>query len=79
MKEEIRKERVNKYGSFLYCPAKGCLCFGRETDQKCKYPTCLLDDPEHLALQQRIKENQKKLGLAENYKGFDIYENSARG
>ena len=45
MDEKIRRERFEKYGSFLFCPARNVLCFGRMTDGECKHDTCLLDDP----------------------------------
>lgn len=60
MNEKIRKERFEKYGSFLFCPARSVLCFGRMTDAECKHDACLLDDPEYQLLQKRIAENQKK-------------------
>ena len=60
MDEEIRKARSRKYGSFLYCPARDCLCFGRETDLECKHESCILDDPEYQALQKKIEENRKR-------------------
>lgn len=60
MDEKIRKERFEKYGSFLFCPTRSVLCFGRMTDAECKHDTCLLDDPEYQALQKRIAENQRK-------------------
>lgn len=60
MDEKIRKERFEKYGSFLFCPAKSTLCFGRITDGECKHSACLLDDPEYQALQKRIEENRRK-------------------
>lgn len=60
MDEKIRKERFEKYGSFLFCPKRKVLCFGRDTDEECKHASCLLDDPEYQALQKRIEENQKK-------------------
>lgn len=60
MDEEIRKARSRKYGSFLYCPARDCLCFGRETDLECKHESCILDDSEYQALQKRIEENRKR-------------------
>lgn len=60
MDEKIRKERFEKYGSFLFCPARSALCFGRDTDEECKHPSCLLDNSEYQALQKRIEENQKK-------------------
>lgn len=60
MDEEIRKARSRKYGSFLYCPARDCLCFGRETDLECKHESCILDDLEYQALQKKIEENRKR-------------------
>lgn len=60
MDEKVRRERFEKYGSFLFCPAKSTLCFGRITDGECKHSACLLDDPEYQALQKRIEENRRK-------------------
>lgn len=60
MDEKIRTERFEKYGSFLFCPKRKVLCFGRDTDEECKHASCLLDDPEYQALQKRIAENQRK-------------------
>ena len=60
MDEEIRKARSRQYGSFLYCPDRDYLCFGRETDLECKHESCILDDPEYQALQKRIEENRKR-------------------
>ena len=60
MDEEIRKARSRQYDSFLYCPDRDCLCFGRETDLECKHESCILDDPEYQALQKRIEENRKR-------------------
>lgn len=60
MDEKIRKERFEKYGSFLFCPKRNILCFGRDTDEECKHASCLLDDPDYQDLQKRIEENQKK-------------------
>ena len=65
MNEELRKSRFREYGSFLYCPRKDCLCFGRDTDQECKHAKCLLEDPEYLALQERIEENRRKNQMAD--------------
>lgn len=60
MKPEIHKEKVKKYGSFLYCPQRDCLCFGCDTDDgTCGRQTCCLDDPEYIKLQKRIKENMR--------------------
>lgn len=47
MDEEIRKARSRQYGSFLYCPDRDCLCFGRETDLECKAEG-VTGEPEHL-------------------------------
>lgn len=60
MQTKIQRERFEKYGSFLFCPERSCLCFGRETDAECKYESCILDDPEYQAMQARIAENQRK-------------------
>lgn len=62
---EIRKERIKKYGSFLYCPERGGLCFGIDTPTGiCKYDICLLDNPEYIAKQaeidRRIQENAER-------------------
>lgn len=62
MKPEIRKERVEKYGSFLFCPKKNTLCYGTYTrDGSCKHEKCLLEDPAYIKkqieIEQRIKEN----------------------
>jgi len=65
MNEELRKSRFREYGSFLYCPRKDCLCFGRDTDQDCKHAKCLLEDPEYLALQRGIEENRRKNQMTE--------------
>ena len=65
MNEELRKSRFREYGSFLYCPRKDCLCFGRDTDQECKHDSCILEDPEYQALQRRIEENRRKNQTAE--------------
>ena len=60
MDEKIRNERFEKYGSFLFCPKRNVLCFGRDTDEECKHASCLLDDPDYQDLQKRIEENRKK-------------------
>ena len=58
MNEELRIQRVEQYGSFLYCPVRDTLCFGRYTDSECKYDSCILDDPEYQKLQERISRNR---------------------
>ena len=65
MQVEIRKERIKKYGSFLWCPERSCLCFGIDTPSGvCKYDICLLDNPEYIAKQaeidRRIQENAER-------------------
>ena len=61
MRENIRKERVEKYGSFLYCQNRDTLCFNINTpDGICEEKICCLDDPEYIALLQKIEKNRKK-------------------
>lgn len=60
MKPEIRKMKVEKYGSFLYCPAKDVLCFGTDTeDGTCRHDICLLDDPKYVKQQEQIEQRRK--------------------
>ena len=69
MQPEIRKARVEKYGSFLYCPDRDTLCFGRYTeDGSCKHESCILDDPEYKDLQERIEKNRILNAQAEKKK-----------
>lgn len=58
-----KKERVEKYGSFLFCPKREVLCMGHdyEGEGKCLLETCVLDDPEYQARQERIQRRQKEL------------------
>lgn len=65
MKPEIRKMKVEKYGSFLYCPQKEVLCFGTDTDiGTCRYKECLLENPAYIKKQEeiarRIQENARR-------------------
>ena len=60
MNEELRVQRCRQYGSFLYCPMRDKLCFGRHTDQECKYDSCILDDPEYQKLQRTIERNRRR-------------------
>lgn len=61
MKPEIRKEKVEKYGSFLFCPERECLCFGCNTnDGSCKHPSCLLNNPEYIKKQEEIEKRRKE-------------------
>lgn len=58
MREDIRKARVEKYGSFLYCSERDVLCFGMYNEYGiCSRTPCCLDDPEYLAKKKRIREN----------------------
>lgn len=60
MIETIRQERIDKYGSFLYCPEWDTICSFRDTeDGTCGRTECLYEDPEWLKLQERIEERRK--------------------
>lgn len=60
MNEEIKKERMEKFGCITFCEERDTMCFGILTeDGKCKYDTCLHDDPDWIAQQKRIKEKRK--------------------
>lgn len=59
MNPEIRKERVKKYGSFLFCPKRSTLCTGRNSNKECIYENCILDSPEYIKLQETIARNRK--------------------
>lgn len=66
MNPEIRKMKVEKYGSFLFCPNKEVLCFGTYTpDGSCKHGKCLLEDPAYLKKQKEIKKNMEENNLRE--------------
>lgn len=61
MREDIRKKRVEEFGSFLYCPERDTICSFRDTeDGTCGRTECLHEDIEWLKLQERIAENRKK-------------------
>lgn len=65
MNPEIRKMKVEKYGSFLFCPEKEVLCFGIYTpDGSCKHKSCLLEDQAYIKKQkeidERIRENDRR-------------------
>lgn len=53
-------QRVQQYGSFLYCPVRDTLCFGRYTDKECNFDSCILDDPEYQKLKEKISENRMR-------------------
>lgn len=61
MNPKIQKNKVEKYGSFLHCPDRNRLCFCCNTeDGTCGRISCILDDPEYIALQERIEKNRIK-------------------
>lgn len=61
MREDIRKERVAKYGSFLYCAHRDAICSFMDNELAvCPRVECILDDPEYIALQERIERNRLK-------------------
>lgn len=74
MQPEIRKARVEKYGSFLYCPDRDTICSFRESeDGSCRRSEgCVLDDPDDIALQERIEKNRIKNTQAEKEKKEDM-------
>lgn len=57
-----KKERVKKYGSFLYCPKRNTLCMGQDYlgTGECKQTSCLLDDPEYRKKQQEREQRRKE-------------------
>lgn len=61
MREDIRKERVKKYGSFLYCTHRDTICSYMDNELAiCPRADCILDDPGYIALQERIAKNRLK-------------------
>lgn len=58
-----KEERVEKYGSFLFCPKREVLCMGHdyEGSGECLLDTCVLDDPNYQAQRERVKQRQKEL------------------
>lgn len=61
MQPKTQQERIEKYGSFLWCPERKTLCFNINTpDGSCKRASCILDDPEYIKLQRRIEANRAK-------------------
>lgn len=63
--EAERKEHVRTYGSFLYCPERDTVCSFMEgmwkTGHKCDRSPCILDDPEDIALQERIRKRREQM------------------
>lgn len=57
---DARQEHMKKYGSFLYCEKRDTLCVHMDGNWMtgCGRPMCILDDPEYIALQNRIEENR---------------------
>lgn len=63
MREDIRKERVKKYGSFLYCAHRDTICSYMDNELAvCPMAECILDNPEYIALQERIEMNRLQNG-----------------
>lgn len=61
MKEEIRKERMEKYGTITWCAERNTMCFGVLTeDGACKHEVCLHDDPKWLEQQERIERKREQ-------------------
>lgn len=59
MKEEIRRERMEKYGCITWCAERSTMCFGVLTeDGTCKHEVCLHDDPKWLEQQERIERKR---------------------
>lgn len=59
MREEIRKERMDKYGCITWCSERNTMCFGALTeDGACKHDVCLHDDPKWIAQQERIERKR---------------------
>ena len=57
------KQTKKECSSFLYCPKKDNLCFGREFSGEgieCKYENCLLEDPEYIEQQKKIEIKRKE-------------------
>ena len=60
--EAAREAHIQMYGSFLYCTERDTLCTFMEGawETGCKRKTCILDDPDYIALQNRIEHNRKR-------------------
>ena len=60
--EAAREAHIRMYGSFLYCKERDALCAFMEGawEAGCKRKTCILDDPDYIALQNRIEHNRKR-------------------
>ena len=61
MQPKSRKERIEEYGSFLFCPDKETLCFAINNDEGiCERALCYLEDPEYIAQQKRIAKTMEE-------------------
>ena len=60
--QEARTEHIKEYGSMLHCPDRDTLCeyMNGAWLTGCTRGGCILDDPEHQRLQERIEENRRK-------------------
>ena len=60
--EAARETHIKMYGSFLYCKERDTLCAFMDGawETGCKRKTCILDDPDYIALQNRIEHNRKR-------------------
>lgn len=62
MKQEIREERLRKFGCITWCEERSTQCFGILTeDGTCKHDVCLHDRPEWIEQQRRIEQKRKEL------------------
>lgn len=56
-----RRERIEEYGSFLFCPEKNRLCFAMDNDEGiCERALCFIEDPAYIKQQERIEQNMKE-------------------
>lgn len=63
--EAERQEHVKQYGSFLYCPEHETICSFMEstwkTGSRCSRTPCIKEDPEDIALQERIRRRRERI------------------
>ena len=64
-----QKKHFEKYGSILYCPERNTICAFMEkcvqNNTECERKPCILDDPEHQKLQERIEKNRSQMAREE--------------
>lgn len=61
MQPKSRKQRIEEYGSFLFCPDKDTLCFGMDNPEGvCERALCFLEDPEYIAQQKKITKTMEE-------------------